>query len=78
MHHQMYAAAPTKYATMSYLSVTELFMNIGLIYSKTKEQKRVNIKKYKFVKAIFTFVTALAIALNEKIIGIARVSLYQE
>ena len=78
MHHQMYPAAPTQYATMSYLSVTELFMNIGLIYSKTKEQKRVSTKKYKFVKAIFTFVAALAKAPNEKIAGIARVSLYQE
>ena len=78
MHHQMYAAAPMQYATMSYLSVTELFMNIGLIYSKTKEQKSVSTKKYKFVKAIFAFVAALAMAPNEKIAGITRVSLHQE
>ena len=74
----MYAAAPMKYASMSYLSVTELFINIGLINSKTKEQKSVSAKKYKFVKAIFTFIAALAIAPNEKIVGIARASLYQE
>ena len=74
----MYAAAPIQYATMSYLSVTELLMNIGLIYSKTKEQKSVSTKKYKFVNVTFAFVAALAIALNEKITGIARVSLYQE
>ena len=67
-----------KYANISYLSVTELFMNIGLIYSKTNEQKRVRTKKYKFVKAIFTFVAALAMAPKEKTAGIARVSLYQE
>jgi len=53
-------------------------MNIGLIYSKTNEQKRVRTKKYKFVKAIFTFVAALAMAPKEKTAGIARVSLYQE
>ena len=74
----MYAAAPTQYASMSYLSVTELFMNIGLMYSNTKEQKSVSTKKYKFVNVMFAFVAALATAPNEKIAGIARVSLYQE
>jgi len=53
-------------------------MNIGLMYSKVKEQKRVRLKKYNFENAKFALIADLVTALNEKIAGITRKSLPQE